>query len=229
MDQRRLPAGRVVEKTKQRPCRLPSGRFELDHDDVLLRLRGELVEVDPERDDRVLALEALCGRLGSGRRGREERVDPRSEAVAPRPSRRVREAVDGEERRGGQCVGRGESEVREARKSGLEPVHHVEAAVRQSKSKVRAHGDRDAHVRSPRERDRRADRDDVLVGSPLQRSSPGEEVSGARGRREHRHVVAETPKRGGGAPDVHVDLVRLRPREGRDEADAKAHASQVTS
>jgi hypothetical protein len=109
-------------------------------------------------------------------------------------------------------------------------MHDVEAAARERESQVRADGDRDAHVRSPRERYGRADCDDVGVdGAPLQCTSTGDEISGARRRREHRHLVPEATQGVGGSADVHVHLVRLRPREWRDEADAETHPTQVTT
>ena len=120
-----------------------------------------------------------------------------------------------------------EREVGQARKSRLEPMHHVEAPARQRQSQVRPYGDGDAHARPAGDRDRRADCDHLLLGAPMQRTPPGEQVTRARRRRQHRHLVSEPPKRGGCSLHVRVHLVRLRPRKRRDEADAKAHARKL--
>ena len=103
-------------------------------------------------------------------------------------------------------------------------MHDVVAPAGERQSQVGAYGDRHAHARPAGDRDRRADGDDLLVGAALQRPAPREQVARARRRRQHGHLVAEPPQRGGGSLDVRVHLVRLRPRERRDEADAEAHA-----
>ena len=111
---------------------------------------------------------------------------------ARRRSRRERRAgyaepVDREERRRRERVRRVEREVREAREARLEPVHDVEAALGQREAEVRSHADRHAHVRPSRERDRRADRDDLRVVAALECSAAGQQVARARRRREDRH------------------------------------------
>jgi CDGSH-type Zn-finger protein len=50
-----------------------------------------------------------------------------------------------------------------------------------------------------------------------------EEIAGARGRRQHGDLVSEPSKRLRCSVHVRVDLMWLRPREWRDEADAEAH------
>ena len=52
------------------------------------------VEIDAERDDAVVALEALRGRFRRLARRREERVDARPQAVAPRSPRRIAETIE---------------------------------------------------------------------------------------------------------------------------------------
>ena len=217
---RRRSSARVVERPAASSSSTRSWRF---------RRRPEEAEVDPERDDAVVTLEPLGGCHRGLFRCREEGVDPSSQAVASRAARGVAEAIDGEEGGCGQGVRRGEREVRKARQAWLEAVHDVETAVGESESEVCPHRHRDAHVRSARQRDRGADRDDVRVGAALERSSTCEQVACARRGREHRHLVTELPERFGRPFHVRVHLVWLRPRERRDEADAEAHASQVTT
>ena len=149
MDEDGLQVWGCVEEPQQRARGLSAGRLQLDDDEVALGPRPEALEVDPERDERVLALEALCSRLGRLRGRREQGVDPGSQPVASRAPRRVSETVDGEERRRRQGVRRREREVREARQARLEPVDDVEAAVCQRKPQVCPDGDRNAHVRAP--------------------------------------------------------------------------------
>ena len=197
---------------------------------VALRRRAEARRGRRRAGTSVVALEALGRRLRGLVRGREERVDARSQPVAAGAPRGVAEAVDGEERRRGQRVRRRQREVREAREARLEAVHDVEAAAREREAEVRAHRDRDAHVRPPRERDRRADGDDVRVGGRA--GARGDRRARSRARDDGASTVTScprSPQRGGGSVDVRVHLVRLRPRERRDEADAEAHAAQVTT
>ena len=224
MQQGCLPRGRVLEEAEQCACRGAPGRLELDCEELALRCGPEEPEVDTERDDAVVTLEPVGGRLRGLLGRRKEGVDPSPQAVAPRAPRGVAEAIDGEEGGCGQGVRRGERKVGEARQARLEAVHDVEPAVGEGESEVRPHGHRDAHVRSARQRDRGADRDDLRVGAALERSSTCEQVACARRRREHRHLVTELPERRGRAFHVRVHLVWLRPRKWRDEADAEAHA-----
>ena len=230
VEQRGLPVGRALEEPEKSACRRAAGDLELDRDEVALRGRAESRQVHAEGNDPVVALEALGRRLRGLVRGREQRIDTRSQPVATGAPRGVDQAIDGEERRRGQRVRRREREVREAREARFEAVDDVEAATREREPQVRADRDRDAHVRSPRERDRRADRDDVrVVGRLLERAATGDEVARARRGRKHGHLVPEATQRGGGSVDVRVDLVRLRPRERRDEADPETHPAQVTT
>jgi hypothetical protein len=100
-------------------------------------------------------------------------------------------------------------------------VDDVEVAACQREPQVRLHADRDAHLRAARDRDGGPDRDDVPRGRvAVDHPAAGEEVGGARRGREHGHGVPEGPKPARDARDVLVDVVRLRPRKRRDEADA---------
>ena len=209
MEERRLPVRRVLEEAEQRTRRCAAGRLQLDREESTLRRGAETLDVHSERDDVVVTFEAVGGRacrlLGRGEQG----VDPCSQAVAPGAPCRVTEPVDREERRSGQRVSRAEREVRKTRKSGLETVHDVEAAVCECEAEVGPHCHRDAHVRAPRDRDRRPDGDDVRVGSALQRPSTGEQITRPRRRGEHRDVMTEPPESCGRSVHVRVDLVRL--------------------
>ena len=172
---------------------------------------------------RSLAASAVsCG-------GREERVDAGSEAIAAGTPRGVREAIDGEERGRSERVRRVQREVGQAWETRLESVHDVEAALGQRKAEVRSHGHRHAHVRPSREWNRRADGDDLRIVAALERTTPGQQVTRSRGGRQDRHRMAALAKRSRRAVDVRVHLVRLRPRERRDEADAETHSPQVTT
>ena len=77
MHQDRVPARRVVQEPEKGARRLSPGRLELDDDEVALRSWREALEVDPERDDSVLPVEAFGRSLGDLRRRREQGVDPR--------------------------------------------------------------------------------------------------------------------------------------------------------
>ena len=229
MHERGFPARELRQEPKQSARRRPTGNLELDGDHISLRRRGERVEVEAERNDDVLALEAVACRLRGLLGGREERVDAGSEAIAAGAPRGVCEAVDGEERGRSERVRRVQREVGQAWETRLESVHDVEAALGQREAEVRSHGDRHAHVRPSREWDRRADGDDLRIVAALERSAPGQQVARSRRRRQDRHRMAALAKRSRRAVDVRVHLVRLRPRERRDEADAETHSPQVTT
>ena len=59
----------------------------------------------------------------------------------------------------------------------------------------------------------------------LQRAPAGQEIRRPTGRGEHRHSVAEVAEAAREAGHVLVDIVRLRPGERRDQADAQAPES----
>ena len=176
------------------------------------------------RHEPVVAVEAICG-CGHGLfRGGEERVDPDPQPISSRPPRRVAEPLGREERRRSERVGRCEREVREARKAGLEAVDDVEVAL----GGARARGLREpppglrcaSAARSgstARSRSRLGRCPRCRARRPARRSRAREDgastvTSWPSRRRALRHAV-----------DVGIHLVRLRPREGRDEADAEAH------
>jgi len=108
-------------------------------------------------------------------------------------------------------------------------VDDVEPASTEREQEVCAHADGDAEVRAPRDRDGRPDRDHLPFEPSLERASAVEEVPSPGRGSEHRDLVPELPERLGGALHVRVHLVRLRPRERRDEADAEAHPGQGTT
>ena len=229
MHKRGPPARQPLQEPEQRLRRRAPRGLELDDDELLLGARLEPLEVDPERDDPVVAVEALGGGFRGPDRRREQPVHPRPEAVAAGAPGGVDQAVDREERRRGQGLGRGEREVRDAREPWLEAVDDVVVAAGEREAEVRAHGHRHAQVRSSRERDRRADRYDRGFVAALQGLPPGHEIARARRRSQDGHLVAAPAQRFRGSRDVAVHLVRLRPGERRHETDPKAHFSQVTS
>ena len=57
--------------------------------------------------------------------------------------------------------------------------------------------------------------------------SARQQVGRTARRRDHGHLVPEPAQLVADASDVLVDLVRLRPGERRDEADAEAHRVRV--
>jgi len=113
---------------------------------------------------------------------------------------------------------RSQREVRDARQCRLEAVHDVEAAVRQRDGEVGLHPDRDADAR-----ERGTDRDEVLHRAARECPAAGGEVARTIRRRQHADAMAAGAQGAGEAVDVLVDLVRLRPGEGRDEGDRKCH------
>ncbi len=177
-------------------------RLELDRDHAALLRRSERVRgVDAERDERVVALEALGRGLGGRRGGGEERVHAGPQAVASRPSRRDTKAAPAEKNVAAVSACADVSARYERLGSpGSNAVHDVVAAPCEREPQVRAHADGNAEGRAAGDRDRRPDRDHLGVApAALQRASPGEEVARPRRGGEHRHLVAEPAKRDGGA------------------------------
>ncbi len=222
-DEHDLPAVAPVEAANRLPRRFALAGDELDDDLPPLPGRAEERPVDPRRDHRVVAGEALGRRLrrllGCG----EQRVDPAEQPRALRLARREEEAVRREERRDGERVRVAQREVREARQPRLEAVDDVERAVGECEREVRADADGRGHRAAAGDGQCGADRDHVAELAPLQRAPARAEVGGAVGRRQHGDGVAESPQLAGDAGDVVVHVVRLRPGERRDEADSEAH------
>ena len=81
MEEHGLPTGQLGQQPQYRARGRPSGRLELDCDQVCLRGGGERVDVDAERHDSVLAFEPLARGLRGRRRGRKECVDACTQAV----------------------------------------------------------------------------------------------------------------------------------------------------
>ena len=100
-------------------------------------------------------------------------------------------------------------------------MHDVEAPLGERNCEIGADTDRD-----PDAGQRRSDRDEVLADAAVQRTAAGREVAGAIRRGQDRHLVAARAEGAGQAVDVLVDVVRLRPVEGRDEGDGKCHRSR---
>ena len=121
--------------------------MQLDRDQLPLRARLEQLGVDAERDDPVVAGEALGGRGGRRLGGGDQRIEPREQLLAQRPSRWVPEPLRREERCDSERLRVAEREVGDARQPGLEPVHDVELPLLERQVQVRAHPDRDAEAR----------------------------------------------------------------------------------
>jgi len=214
-----LPAVERRELVQDAAGEQPLVRPQLDDDVLQLRLRPEEIAVDAGREDAVVAGEALLGGRAGLVRERDERVDAAEQPLALRAGRRIREPVAGDEGRDGQRVRVAEGEVRERGEARLEAVHDVVAALGEGLREVGLDADRHPHLRAPRDRDRRADRDHLGLLAAGERPAPGQQVGGARGRCEHRHLVAQRPQPGGDACHVLVHVVGLRPGEGRDQTD----------
>ena len=110
-------------------------------------------------------------------------------------------------------------------KRGLEAVDDVVLALVERERQVRADPDWDAEAGAAGDRNARADRDDVRRHAAVERAPAGEEVGcPARGCQDRDRVAERTqlPRDSG---DVLVHLVRLGPRERRDQADAQGHRS----
>ena len=222
-EQDELPVGRGDElahdRAQERPLRLPP----FEDDDLALHRRPEQVEIDAERHHLVAPREphgrGLRRLLARG----EQRVEPGEQPLALRLAGRVAEPLLGEERRGGERAGVAEREIGEARHSRLEAVDDVEAAAGERDRQVRADAHRDAHAAAPRDRDGRAERDQLLVGSVQQGASAGGEVARPVRRRQHRDRVTAAAQLPRQPRHVLVDVVRLRPGERRDEGDTETH------
>ena len=201
---------------------------ELDHDQPPLRRRREELEVDPGREHAVVAGEALGGGRGDLAGGaRAARRSVRAASRAARVRGRVGESLGREERRDGERLGVAEREVGDARQPRLEAVDDVEAALAQGERDVRADADRNAEARAPGDRHRRPDRDHLRSLAAVQGAAAGEQVGRAARRREHGDRVPERPQLPRDPGHVLVDVVRLRPRERRHEAEAETHAPSV--
>jgi hypothetical protein len=98
-------------------------------------------------------------------------------------------------------------------------VHDVERALRERLPEVRLHTDWHAELRTARDGNRRADGDHVGLLAPQQRAPSGEQIGGARRRCDHRHFVTKRTQSARNPRDVLVDVVRLRPRKRRHQAD----------
>src|SRR5205823_7989730 len=75
----------------------------------------------------------------------------------------------------------------------------------------------------------RADDDHLGVEPVVERAPSGREVSRPVGGRQNRDLVAELPQLRCNAGYVLVDVVGLRPGEGRNEADSKAHFAESSA
>ena len=222
-----FPAVMPVEAANRLPRGFALTRDEL-HDD-LSPLPGRTKErtVDAWRDHRVVAGEPLAGGVRRSLRGGEQRVEPAQQPGSLRLSRGIKEALGREECRHGHRLGVSEREVRQARHTGLEAVDDVEPSLREGEREVRAHAHGDRHRAAARDGERWPDRHEVAELAALKRTASFAQVSRAGRRRENRDGVAQASQLARDAGDVVVHVVRLRPRERRDETDSEAHLGRV--
>jgi hypothetical protein len=221
-----LPLRQCLELAREGAEQGPFGLTPLEHDRRLLRSWGEALEVHAGRYDPVAAGKPLGG--GGGRlaaRG-EECVEPAQQALAPSAGRRVRESLGGEERRDRERRGVPQRDVGEARQPGLEAVDDVERARREREGQVRAYADRHSDPAAARDRDGGSQGHQFLVADARsQRPAARGQVARAVRGREDGHRVTARPQLPCETGDVLVDVVRLRPGEGRDEGDSECHRS----
>ena len=181
----------------------------------------------PTEIERVVAREALRGDVDRLLGRCEQRIDA-GEQLGPLILPVAQQNRLGrEERRGCDRLRLEQCRVRQARQARLDAVDDVEAAERECGREVGAHADRECDALGQRRRHGRTDRHDVSELAALKCAPSLLEVGCARGRGDHGHAVAAGAQGRCGAPDVLVDVVRLRPGERRDEADAKAHVGRV--
>ena len=200
--------------------RSPGSRLE--HDPAALPSRTEERRVDAGRDDPEVAGEALRRLGGDHRRGGDQRVDPRQQPVALGLSRRIGQPVGREERRDRERAGIAQSQVRQARDAGLEAMDDVEAEPAERVAETAARIPTGIPTLLPGATVTvGVDRDHVRLGSVQQGAAAGGEIARAARRREDGDAVPELAQFRGDAGDVLVYIVRLRPREGRDQADAE--------
>jgi hypothetical protein len=106
-------------------------------------------------------------------------------------------------------------------------VDDVEVAAGERQRQVGADADRKTDPAPARDRHGRPDRDHIAPRAVLQRAPPGEQVCRPVRGRNDADLVAAVSKRAGRAGDVFVHVMRLRPGEGRDEADPETHEARV--
>jgi hypothetical protein len=104
-------------------------------------------------------------------------------------------------------------------------VDDVEPPPLQRERQVCPDSYRDAYSAPSRDRERRAESDDVRGDAVEQRPPARDQIGRARRRSEHGDVVPERAQLPGEAVDVLVDVVRPRPGERSDQADAETHDS----
>ena len=142
-------------RSARRAARTTDARRGLDHDDVGLRTRGEPLQVDAGRDDRVAAGKPLGRPLRDVLAGRDQVVDPREQSVHQVPSRWVAEAFGVDEGRCSRWSRPRGGRRRRGPEGGSEAVDDVEATAAQRGRDVRTDADRDPD-RRPRRHGHRA-------------------------------------------------------------------------
>src|SRR5438132_31505 len=104
----------------------------------------------------------------------------------------------------------------------------VEPSECEGERQVRTRTDRHADPAAARDGYGRADRHHVRVEPVEKRPPAGSQISSAVRRREHDHCMTERAELSRDPCHVLVDVVRLRPGEGRDEADPQTHRTECS-
>jgi hypothetical protein len=198
----------------------PFHRSPLEDDQIALASRLEQLRIDTFGDHLVLARKPHGRRLGRRLAGCDERVETREQAVALGTARRIREPFGREECRDRQRGRVAEGEIGQRRQPRLEPVDDVEAAQLERQREVGARPDGHADPAPAGDRHGRAERDDLRVDAVEQCAAPRGELLCPVRRSEDRDRVPEPPQLLGDAGHVLVDVMRLRPRERRHQAES---------
>ena len=209
----------------------PLGLAPLEHDQPLLVHRLEQRRVDALGDEPVVARESVAAAAAAvSSRRREQRVDPAEQPLALRAPRRVGEALRREERRDGEALGVAQREVREARQRRA----RSRARRRSGRCGARARGSsarrRGTPTRLRREIGTAGPSDDEPLSSSEPLWSASRPAARSAARFDDARIVTACPSTRSSCAmpgDVLVHVVRLRPRERRDEADPERHRARV--
>ena len=224
---------------------LPAGRSRSSADDAAGRPRACVRPHSTTTRRRFGAGRRARGRLrarGAGSRPGSARRPPRAvsesasrassacraASLAASAPRRIREPIRREEGRDRERAGRASARYAREGRPGSKPWTTSKRPGERERE-VRADADGHAHLRAPGDRYRRARPRSPRPNRDPCSSRRRRAGRGARWTERERSPVPAPTQSLRGAPDVRVHLVRLRPRERRDETDAQAHASQVTS
>ena len=216
-------SGELVEEPEESACRRayrrPRARCAMTS---RLAPAWRIVDVHAERnDDGTRPRSARSPPLRSRSKSRGARRRACAKAIAAGTPRGVDQTVDGEERRRRQRVRRREREVGEAREARLEAVHDCRSGpcVSASRRFAGTATGTPMFVRRESGIDGPTAMTSASSAPRWKRSAPGQQVAPATRARGSSPRCAEARAAPRGSVDVRVHLVRLRPRERRDEAD----------